>query len=164
MNCDTAILHIGYSNLLVRVSPIAVIECRWIGPSEYDISNPPITNLLLKETMRQFEEYFALKRKVFTIPIHLEGTQFQMKVWQELLKIPYGRTVSYSELARRVGKPTACRAAAQACHNNPVALIVPCHRVIGKSGALTGYAGGLKIKSRLLVMEKAPGLFRGLDY
>ena len=84
----------------------------------------------------------------------MNGTAFQMKVWQELLKIPYGDTVSYSEIAERIGCPEGARAVGGAVHNNPLWIIVPCHRVVGKNGKLTGYAGGTEMKKTLLELEK----------
>lgn len=166
MKYDTTILHTPCGDLIVRVSQTAVIGCRWLTTPDTTISSPPSppSNSLLQTTLCQLDEYFNRKRHTFTIPLHLEGTKFQMKVWQELLRIPYGQTISYSQLAQRVGNPKACRAVAGACHCNPIAVIVPCHRVVGKDGRLTGYASGLQIKSCLLENEKAPGLFRGLDY
>ena len=109
---------------------------------------------LIKKTIMEIEEYFNKKRKAFDIPIKLQGTDFQIKVWKELLKIPYGNTCTYGELAISIGNPKAARAVGMANHNNPIAIIVPCHRVIGKNGTLTGYAGGLNIKQQLLNIEK----------
>jgi len=101
----------------------------------------------------QLKEYFSGGRKVFDLPLDLQGTDFQLKVWRELLKIPYGETITYKELANRLGNPKCIRAAAKANGANPVPIIVPCHRVIGSDGSLTGYAGGLEIKEKLLVFE-----------
>jgi methylated-DNA-[protein]-cysteine S-methyltransferase len=109
---------------------------------------------LIQKTISQFEEYFKGKRKVFDIPLALEGTKFQLSVWKALQKIPYGRTVSYKEIAAAAGNPKACRAAGMANNRNPVAIIVPCHRVIGADGSLTGYGGGLDKKVFLLELEK----------
>lgn len=101
----------------------------------------------------QLEEFFCRKRKEFKLQLALDGTEFQMKVWQELMSIPYGTTITYGELARRIGNAKASRAVAMACHNNPISIIIPCHRVIGSNGKLTGYAGGLDKKAALLDIE-----------
>jgi AraC family transcriptional regulator of adaptative response/methylated-DNA-[protein]-cysteine methyltransferase len=103
--------------------------------------------------MRQLREYLAKKRKGFTIPLNQCGTPFQYQVWEELLRIPYGETRSYGEIAANINNPKGCRAVGMANHSNPIAVLVPCHRVIGKNGYLTGYAGGLDIKQRLLELE-----------
>lgn len=113
------------------------------------------TNELSKAVCEQLDEYFTGKRKSFDLPLMLEGTEFQKSVWEALCEIPYGETRSYSDIAERIGKPKACRAVGMANHNNPVAIIVPCHRVIGKNGTLTGYAGGLDTKAGLLQFEKS---------
>ena len=111
-------------------------------------------NDLLDEVERQLGEYFIGKRKRFEIPIQMKGTPFQLADWEALREIPYGETVSYGEIARRIGKPKASRAVGMANHNNPVSIIVPCHRVIGKNGKLTGYGGGLDVKRQLLELEQ----------
>ena len=103
--------------------------------------------------VRQLNEYFHGSRRDFTCPLDLEGTNFQRACWQALCEIPYGSTCTYGELARKVGRPTAFRAVGQANHRNPVAIIVPCHRVVGSDGTLTGYGGGLEIKEKLLRLE-----------
>ncbi|MBC3883656.1 methylated-DNA--[protein]-cysteine S-methyltransferase [Undibacterium griseum] len=109
---------------------------------------------LLLDTAAQLQDYFAGSLQEFTIPLDLSaGTPFQQAVWYELLRIPYGRTCSYGELANALGKPQAVRAVGAANGRNPVSVIVPCHRVIAASGALTGYAGGLKNKQALLKLE-----------
>jgi len=107
------------------------------------------------EAIRQLQEYLGEQRKEFTIPLHQVGTPFQLKVWEELLRIPYGETRSYGEIATKVENLKGQRAVGMANHNNPIGVIVPCHRVIGKNGNLMGYAGGLDIKQRLLELEGA---------
>jgi methylated-DNA-[protein]-cysteine S-methyltransferase len=102
---------------------------------------------------RQLEEYFAGERTTFDIPLRMQGGPFEREVWAELLQIPYGETASYGEIARRVGKPHASRAVGAANGRNPIAIIVPCHRVIGSDGTLTGYGGGLERKRALLDLE-----------
>ena len=110
---------------------------------------------VLKKAARELGDFLAGKRKDFTVPLHAEGTEFQRKIWQQLARIPFGQTLTYGELARRAGRPQAVRAAGAACGQNPHAIIVPCHRVIAKSGALQGFAGGLETKKRLLALEQA---------
>ena len=114
---------------------------------------------ILRETARQLGEYFVGQRRDFDLPLRLAGTPFQQRVWDELNRIPYGETISYAELARRIGNPKACRAVGLANGRNPVAIIVPCHRVIGANGSLTGYGGGLPAKTWLLKHEG--GMARG---
>lgn len=102
---------------------------------------------------KQLQEYFAGKRQMFELPLHPLGTPFQMAVWQALAKIPYGTTVSYGELARRIGQPQAMRAVGAANGRNPLPIVLPCHRVIGSNGSLTGFGGGLPTKQFLLALE-----------
>ena len=102
----------------------------------------------------QLDEYFAGTRQEFTVPIVLRGTDFQRAVWRELAEIPYGRTMSYSELAAKIGKPSAARAVGAATGLNPISVIVPCHRLVGARGSLTGFAGGLDAKRWLLRHER----------
>ena len=109
---------------------------------------------VLALTQRQLEEYFDGGRFEFDVPLHMPGTAFQQRVWAGLREIPYGETISYGELARRVGQPNAFRAVGLANGKNPVSIIVPCHRVIGASGRLTGYGGGLDRKQVLLDLER----------
>jgi len=108
---------------------------------------------VLVETEKQLQEYFAGERKKFDLDLDLEGTDFQKQVWLELLKIPFGSTISYQELALRNGSEKKARAVGSANGKNPIPIIVPCHRVISKSGKLGGYAGGLDIKKKLLDLE-----------
>lgn len=107
----------------------------------------------LAEARRQLDEYFAGTRKQFDLPLQLEGTEFQVEVLQALQKIPYGKTVSYGEIARRIGRPKAVRAVGAANGRNPIPIVVPCHRVIGSGGDLTGFGGGLDTKEALLRLE-----------
>lgn len=114
---------------------------------------PENPNLLTEQCIQELDEYFHRGRKFFTVELDLKGTEFQKRVWTELISIPFGSTVSYEELALRLGDLKAIRAVAAANGANPVAIIVPCHRVIGKNGELTGYAGGLANKEWLLYHE-----------
>lgn len=108
---------------------------------------------LLRRTARELDEYFAGVRREFDIPLSLHGTPFQKRVWAALLQIPYGQTRSYAEVAAMAGSPKACRAVGMANHNNPVSILVPCHRVINADGGLGGYGGGLDTKRFLLKLE-----------
>jgi methylated-DNA-[protein]-cysteine S-methyltransferase len=108
---------------------------------------------LLADARRQLSEYFAGERTTFDLPLRPAGAPFQLRVWEALLRIPYGETASYGELARELGHPTAARAVGAANGRNPIAIVVPCHRVIGANGSLTGYAGGLACKRALLDLE-----------
>jgi methylated-DNA-[protein]-cysteine S-methyltransferase len=108
---------------------------------------------VLREAERQLKEYFAGKRTAFDLPLDFHGTEFQKRVWKALLKIPFGETRSYGQIARTLGKPSAMRAVGAANGRNPISIIAPCHRVIGKDGKLTGFAGGLKAKAHLLALE-----------
>lgn len=101
----------------------------------------------------QIEEYFAGKRKTFDLPLAFSGTEFQMTVWKELLEIPFGETRTYGQLASSIGRPSACRAVGRANGANRIPIIIPCHRVIGADGSLTGFAGGTRIKGILLELE-----------
>lgn len=110
----------------------------------------------------QLDAYFAGRLRDFDLPLAPQGTPFQLRVWQELQNIPYGQTISYGELARRIGNPSASRAVGLANGANPLPIVIPCHRVIGASGKLTGYGGGLPIKEKLLALERSsttPQLF-----
>jgi methylated-DNA-[protein]-cysteine S-methyltransferase len=106
------------------------------------------------DIVQQLDEYFAGKRQEFDVQLDLEGTSFQKSVWQELYKIPFGTVISYKELARRIGKPAACRAVGTANGRNPISIIIPCHRVIAADGSLGGYGWGLECKRQLLQLEK----------
>ena len=117
-------------------------------PKDWRAENRP-----LRDARKQLDEYFAGKRSAFDLPLALRGTPFQMKVWRALLQIPFGATASYGEIAAAIGSPAASRAVGGANHRNPIPIIVPCHRVIGSDGSLTGYGGGEPIKRRLLALE-----------
>ena len=108
----------------------------------------------LRETIRQLRAYFSGELEAFDLPLAPEGTAFQQRVWKQLCEIPYGETISYGELARRIGNAKASRAVGLANGSNPIPIIIPCHRVIGSNGKLTGYGGGLPIKEKLLALEK----------
>ena len=110
--------------------------------------------VLIKKAAAQIDEYFCGKRKVFELPLVLHGTVFQVRVWNALKKIPFGKTRSYGEIAAMIGNPKACRAVGMANNRNPISIIVPCHRVIGQNNKLVGYGGGLELKEKLLLLER----------
>lgn len=141
-------LETPVGRLLLRADGAELVEIRF-GAREIRTDE---TELLLRAE-RELREYFAGERYGFDVPLHLSGTEFQTRVWNGLRAILYGTTVTYSELARRIGQPNAARAVGMANHANPLPIIVPCHRVIGADGRLTGYAGGLEIKRKLLELE-----------
>jgi methylated-DNA-[protein]-cysteine S-methyltransferase len=112
-----------------------------------------LTHPILLEAERQLHQYFAGKRQSFSVPLDMRGTPFQQNVWKALLRIPFGETRSYREVAEQLGSPQAVRAVGAANGRNPLSIVVPCHRVIGASGKLTGFAGGLETKAHLLDLE-----------
>ena len=109
---------------------------------------------LIKKAINQIDEYFSGKRKTFNLPLVLHGTDFQIKVWNALQQIPYGETRSYGEIAIMIKNPKACRAVGMANNRNPIAIVIPCHRVIGSDGSLVGFGGGLGVKEKLLGLER----------
>ena len=122
------------------------------GPASYGVPADPDDGLLA-QVAAQLGEYFAGERTSFDIPLAPEGTPFQQRVWEELLRIPFAETVSYGQLAQRLGSPGASRAVGLANGRNPIGIVVPCHRVVGSAGSLTGYGGGLQRKRLLLDLE-----------
>lgn len=139
------LVRIGYANN--KIISIKTIQ----KPGDKNEQDHPtaVTNL----AFCQLTEYFQGKRRFFDFPMELQGTKFQVQVWKELQKIPYGETRTYKDIAVAIGKPNACRAVGMANHNNPLWIVVPCHRVIGSNKKLTGYAGGLFMKEALLRIE-----------
>ena len=125
----------------------ALVSLR-LGSEDYCGETP-----LLLEAKEQLLEYFAGKRKAFDLPLRADGTDFQKRVWDAMAHIPYGETRSYSQIAAQIGSPRACRAVGMACKCNPIAIILPCHRVVGAKGAPVGYAYGLSAKKYLLDLE-----------
>lgn len=143
---ETPISKITISSNGEAITTVCFGECRMhskFQPAE-----------LTDRTAVQINEYLAGKRVHFDIPIQPEGTPFQRLVWDALINIPYGKTASYKQIAMVIGNPNACRAVGMANNKNPIAIIIPCHRVIGSDGSLVGYASGLHIKQHLLAMEK----------
>ena len=128
----------------------SLIELKFVKTSLPNSKQPP----LIKKITKQLDEYFSKKRTIFDIPIHYNGTPFQNKVWEELLKIPYGNTLSYGDIAKKLGKhPLTSRAIGTTNSKNKIAIIIPCHRVIRSNGKLSGYAGGIDKKIWLLNHE-----------
>ncbi|RSN24641.1 cysteine methyltransferase [Amycolatopsis sp. WAC 04169] len=123
-------------------------------PAQESFGHPDPGAPVFVDTEKQLKEYFAGQRKEFDLPLSFGGTEFQRMVWEGLLGIPYGETVSYGQLADRLGRPTASRAVGLANGKNPISIIVPCHRVIGSNGDLTGYGGGVERKRHLLDFER----------
>lgn len=131
----------------------AITRVDWNFPAAAMIMETP----LIRRCAAELADYFAGKRKRFDLPLAPSGTAFQLAVWQELQKIPYGETRAYGEIAAALGKPKAARAVGMANHQNPIAILIPCHRVIGKDGRLVGYSSGLEKKIWLLELESGYG-------
>lgn len=128
----------------------AIVELRFAEECPEDFHEPDAVE---RWAEREILEYFAGKRRTFTVPVCARGTWFQCRVWEAVRRIPYGQTVTYGELAQRMGSPRAARAVGTACGSNPVLLLIPCHRVTAQGGRLSGYAGGVWRKQRLLHLE-----------
>jgi methylated-DNA-[protein]-cysteine S-methyltransferase len=139
--------------LVLAADPDGAITGLHLPNRPPDTSGWERDDALLEPARRQLAEYFAGERTEFDLPLRPSGARFQLAVWEALLKIPYGETASYGEIAREIGHPTAFRAVGAANGQNPIAIIVPCHRVIGSNGSLTGYGGGLPTKRALLDLE-----------
>lgn len=148
---DTFAMRTPIGILELRASMTALKEIR-LGARSKASAERPATELL-DRAVRQLTEYFEGTRRDFDLPLEPEGTPFQIRVWRELRKIPYGRTITYGELASRVGNPSAARAVGASNGRNPLPIVIPCHRVIGSGGKLVGYGGGLPTKSWLLRLE-----------
>lgn len=142
-------------DIAIEGSDKGVTAIQFLEEAPQEESSPtPTVPLFLKEAAKQLEEYFDKKRTEFDLPLDLQGTDFQKRVWNELLNIPYGKTVSYLDVSLALGDRKAIRAVGTANGRNPIAIVVPCHRVIGSDGSLTGYAGGLTRKKWLLDLEQ----------
>ena len=137
--------------LRITANNSALLSVEFIEDAETETAKP---NKITAETKRQLKEYFEGKRKNFDLPLELSGTPFFVEVWKALLEIPYGETRTYSEIAEKIGKPKAMRAVGLANNRNKIAIVIPCHRVIGKNGKLVGYAAGIRRKEWLLNLEK----------
>ena len=146
----TVIYHAPVGDLQVDWEDGAITALKRAGA---DVKEAGAPNGLTEQVFRQLDEYFAGTRRAFDFPCRLHGTPFQKKVWAALRDIPYGETRSYGAIAAAIGSPRAARAVGMANHRNPLPILIPCHRVIGADGSLTGYAGGMAAKRRLLVLE-----------
>jgi len=146
-----AVIKSPLGNLKLIEEDEALTEIRF---SKNTPINLPKSEILMN-VKQQLDGYFAGNQKKFDVLLKPKGTEFQQIVWQELLTIPYGKTISYMDLAKRLGDPKCIRAAASANGKNPIPIIIPCHRVIGSNGEMTGYAGGIQLKKALLTLEKA---------
>lgn len=146
---------VGELKLVANGSRLAAIL--WENDKPNRVKLGPMTeaadNPILVRAVKQLQEYFAGTRNQFDLELDFAGTDFQKKVWQALLTIPFGETRSYSQIAEHIGNPSAVRAVGAANGKNPISIVAPCHRVIGASGKLTGFAGGLEAKERLLTLE-----------
>ena len=148
---ETAYINspLGITKIIGDENGIAVISVSDVGSNEVSIAIPEV----LKEAVSQLDEYFQGKRTDFDLKLNPKGTDFQQKVWKALLEIPYGKTISYMDQTKKLGDIKAIRAVASANGKNPLWIVVPCHRVIGTNGSLTGYAGGLSRKKWLIEHE-----------
>ena len=131
------------------------ISYLFLSNKDIDIPARIFESEIIRKAGREVEEYLSGFRRAFDIPMNPNGTEFQLKVWEELCKVPYGTTVTYKELAVRAGRPKAARAVGMAMNRNPISIIAPCHRVIGADGSMTGFASGIDMKEKLLRMEGA---------
>ena len=145
-------IHGYYTTLIEEDDDLIAVRLGAYAPAGDEL---PRETGVLAEAERQLDEYFHGKRRVFDLPLKLDGTEFQRAVWNALLEIPYGETRSYHDIAKRLNKPGAARAVGQANHRNPLWIIVPCHRVVQAGGGLGGYGGGLDVKRKLLELEGA---------
>jgi len=132
----------------------ALVEVRF---GECRSGAQPGESPVLTQAAQELREYFDGKRRSFTVPLNPKGTPFQKRCWDALLLIPYGQTRTYGQQAAMIGNPKACRAVGMGNHRNPLPVLIPCHRVVGAGGALTGYAGGLNLKQKLLRIERMNG-------
>lgn len=140
------------------IGPLTVVVDEAVRAVRFGASAPQVDAVselppLLRRAVEELCEYFAGTRRDFTVPLAPAGTPFQQQVWAALREIPYGETSTYGRIAARIGRPSACRAVGMANNRNPIAIIIPCHRVVGSTGALTGYAAGLSVKEQLLRLE-----------
>lgn len=152
---EKVIADIRFSVITDSIAIKRVLINSTLPSTKHYIKTHPSENPILNQCIQQLEEYFSLKRKTFNLPLNPDGTEFQKKVWRELMKIPYGQVISYKQLALRIGNLNSIRAVGRANGLNPIAVIIPCHRVIGKNGSLVGYSAGIEIKRKLLMIEGA---------
>lgn len=162
---DTTYYKSTYGELLIGSFDDKLCLCDWRYRKQRELIDKRLQTLtnsefkenltpVIQETINQLEAYFKGKRQSFDIQLKLIGSYFQQSVWEELLKIPYGKTISYLELSKKLNNEKAIRAVASANGANAISIIVPCHRVVGSHGELTGYAGGIRVKEKLLALER----------
>jgi len=152
------IYHSGVGDILMRATDEALIELRFLTANERaGISGreTEIHSSILGTASAQLDEYFKGDRRDLSVPLYLGSTPFMQEVWGALMNIPYGETRRYGEIAASIGRPKAARAVGMACNRNPVALFIPCHRVVGANGNLVGFRGGVDIKEKLLALERS---------
>jgi methylated-DNA-[protein]-cysteine S-methyltransferase len=152
MYCSQFNTEIGH--VIVEASEHAVLAIRF-ADGETKHAQGILPNPISESAVEQLTEYFAAKRTEFDLPLAPKGTAFQQQVWHALLNVPHGKTASYLSIAKHIGNPKACRAVGAANSKNPISIVIPCHRIVGANGSLTGYAGGMTRKSYLLNLEKA---------
>lgn len=155
MSYETYNTPIG--DITIADNGTAITHIHFGRPDDLTDLGTQLATELTDRAFAQLTEYFAGTRTDFDLPLCPKGTEFQQKIWRALQTVPYGETRTYGEIAAQTGNPKASRAVGMANHHNPIAIVIPCHRIIGKNGTLTGYAGGLDIKQTLLHLEKTPG-------
>jgi methylated-DNA-[protein]-cysteine S-methyltransferase len=148
---NQAYVHSPVGMWLIGEEGNSICQVDFVGDIEPPIGKP--SSPLLEQAVEQLGDYFQGQRKTFSLPYHVKGTPFQEAVWRALCEIPYGKTCSYQDIAKKVGRPKAMRAVGGANHRNPISILIPCHRVIGQDGGLVGYGGGLEAKKFLLDLE-----------
>jgi methylated-DNA-[protein]-cysteine S-methyltransferase len=153
MSTGSILLDSPIGALRIAASRRAITAVGFDGKGDAVTVNDDATHSLLEAAKRQLDEYFAGKRERFDLPLEPDGTEFQRSVWNALLEIPFGVTCSYSDIAKRLGNPKGLRAVGAANGQNPIPIIIPCHRVIGRDGSMTGFGGGLERKRWLLTLE-----------
>ena len=141
-----------FGSLAIGIEDNAVVLIKAVTRNTNQKNTPD--DPLAAKVAEELHEYFMGRRKKFTIPLKMNGTAFQVRVWNELMNIPYGSIATYGEIATLIGKPGAARAVGMACNHNPLLIVVPCHRVVGKDGNLTGYVAGVERKRMLLELER----------
>ena len=152
MNNTYFVYETSYGSIVIESDGSAIVGIK--TGLKTKITGKKEASTLTDIAAKQLEEYFAGKRKKFDLPLNPRGTDFQLSVWKALQDIPYGKTKSYKQVAEMIGNAKACRAVGMANNKNPIWVVIPCHRVIGTDGTLTGYGGGLNMKKRLLDLEK----------
>lgn len=161
MTCYSILKTIRVGDLLLvsntkQLTGVYFHDCAHVPVLPGDWKFEPVEPVL-QRAAEELREYLAGARTAFSVPLHYAGTDFQIEIWRQIARIPFGETITYTELARRAGAPAAIRAAGTATGRNPLSIVIPCHRVVGKDGGMGGYAGGWQRKQRLLEIEQARG-------